>query len=102
MTVVRQRETSPEGKLGPPSAARRTVRLEGFRSTDPHTIMAPGTDSRRVSLLVVPPETPGGMARAVLRSAAATPPPRPGKSCSATAFPGPAVMPGELPGSVRV
>ncbi|WP_051793247.1 DUF5994 family protein [Amycolatopsis jejuensis] len=133
MTVVRQRETSPEGKAGQPSAARlmvkppgaerghvdggwwprsldlaaqlpeltaalaeavgplsrvtyhldtwglaarkvrvgeRTVRLEGFRFTDPHTIMALGTDSRRVSLLVVPPETPGGMARAVLRSAA--------------------------------
>lgn len=48
----------------------RTVRLEGFRSTDPNTITALGADSQRVSLLVVPPETPGGMARAVLRSAA--------------------------------
>ncbi|MFB9926723.1 DUF5994 family protein [Amycolatopsis halotolerans] len=48
----------------------RIVRLEGFRATDPDTVQAIGTDSRRVSLLVVPPEAPGGVARAVLRSAA--------------------------------
>ncbi|PFG50794.1 hypothetical protein ATK36_6047 [Amycolatopsis sulphurea] len=51
-------------------AETRTVRLEGVRSTDPNTITALGPDSRRVSMLVVPTETPGGMARAVLRSAA--------------------------------
>lgn len=48
----------------------RDVRAEGFRSTDRHTIMVIGSDSRRVSLLVVPPGVPGGVARAVLRSAA--------------------------------
>ncbi|WP_409187023.1 DUF5994 family protein [Amycolatopsis sp. VS8301801F10] len=48
----------------------RTVRLEGFRETDPDTVIVLGTDSRRVSLLVVPEEVPGGAARAVLRSAA--------------------------------
>ncbi|MGW7535427.1 DUF5994 family protein, partial [Amycolatopsis sp. NPDC054798] len=49
----------------------RIVRLEGFRATDPDTVMVFGTDSRRVSLLVVPREAPGGAARAALRSAAA-------------------------------
>nr|WP_237439493.1 DUF5994 family protein [Amycolatopsis rubida] len=48
----------------------RIVRLEGFRATDPDTVEAIGTDSRRVRLLVVPREAPGGAARAVLRSAA--------------------------------
>jgi len=52
------------------SIGGRVVRVEGFRSTDPHTIMVIGSDSRRVSLLVVPPDLPGGVARAVLRSAA--------------------------------
>ncbi|GAA3525591.1 hypothetical protein GCM10022222_05610 [Amycolatopsis ultiminotia] len=48
----------------------RTVRLEGFRATDPHTIMVLGADSRRVSLLVVPPEVSESTARAVLLGAA--------------------------------
>lgn len=48
----------------------RTVRLEGFRATDPDTVTVLGTDSRRVNLLVVPREVPGGAARAALRSAA--------------------------------
>ncbi|WP_208719850.1 DUF5994 family protein [Amycolatopsis circi] len=47
----------------------RTVRLEGFRSTDPDMITVIGTDSRWVHLLVIRPEAPGGVARAVLRSA---------------------------------
>jgi hypothetical protein len=47
----------------------RVVRVEGFHSTDRHTIVVIGSDSRRVSLLVVPPGVPGGVARAVLRSA---------------------------------
>lgn len=48
----------------------RAIRCEGFHTMDPHTVTAIGTNSRRVSLLVVPPHTPGGVARAVLRSAA--------------------------------
>ncbi len=46
------------------------LRYEGFHTIDHHTVTAIGTDSRRVTLLVVPPPTPGGVARAVLRSAA--------------------------------
>lgn len=48
----------------------RTVRFEGFRSMDPNTVMVTGADSRRISLLVVPPGVAGGTARAALRSAA--------------------------------
>lgn len=48
----------------------RVVRCGGFRSMDAHTVEVIGSDGRRVSLLVVPPGTPGGTARAVLRSAA--------------------------------
>jgi hypothetical protein len=48
----------------------RIVRLEGFRSMDPHTVVVIGSDYRRVSLLVVPPDIPAGVAGAVLRSAA--------------------------------
>jgi hypothetical protein len=48
----------------------RVVRYEGFHTIDPHTVTAIGTNARRVNLLVVPPPTPGGVARAVLRSAA--------------------------------
>ncbi|QRP47916.1 DUF5994 family protein [Amycolatopsis sp. FDAARGOS 1241] len=46
----------------------RTVRLEGFRFTDPHTITVIGSGSRSASLLVVPPEAPRDAARAALRS----------------------------------
>ncbi|MCT2587952.1 DUF5994 family protein [Actinophytocola gossypii] len=49
----------------------QVIRYEGFHTIDPHTVTAIGTNARRVSLLVVPPHTPGGVARAVLRSAAA-------------------------------
>nr|CTQ95428.1 hypothetical protein [Kibdelosporangium sp. MJ126-NF4] len=48
----------------------RAVRFEGFHSMDRNTVTVIGTDSRRISLLVVPPDTSGGMARAALRSAA--------------------------------
>ncbi|WP_434446799.1 DUF5994 family protein [Lentzea sp. E54] len=48
----------------------RTVRFEGFRSIDPHTVVVIGSDHRRVNLLVVPPGIPAGPARAALRSAA--------------------------------
>jgi hypothetical protein len=46
------------------------VRFEGFHSMDADTVTVIGADRRRVSLLVVPPATAGGVARAVLRSAA--------------------------------
>jgi hypothetical protein len=36
---------------------------------DPNTVVVTGPNQRRMSLLVVPPNTPGGVARAVLRSA---------------------------------
>lgn len=48
----------------------RVIRYEGFHTIDSHTVTAIGKNTRRVSLLVVPPHTPGGVARAVLRSAA--------------------------------
>jgi len=48
----------------------RMVRFEGFRSIDRHTVVVIGSDHRRVSLLVVPPDAPEGAARAALRSAA--------------------------------
>src|SRR5690349_3394438 len=48
----------------------RIVRFEGFRSMDQNTVVVIGSDSRRVSLLAVPPGLPGTAARAVLRSAA--------------------------------
>lgn len=47
----------------------RVVRYEGFHTIDPHTVTVIGTNAGRVSLLIVPPRTPGGVARAVLRSA---------------------------------
>lgn len=48
----------------------RVIRYDGFHTIDPHTVTVIGTNACRVSLLVVPPRTPGGVARAVLRSAA--------------------------------
>lgn len=48
----------------------RMIRYEGVNTIDPHTVTVIGTNARRVSLLVVPPHTPGGVARAVLRSVA--------------------------------
>lgn len=47
----------------------RVVRSEGFRSMDRHTVTVIG-NTRRLSLLVVPPDTPGAKARATLRAAA--------------------------------
>lgn len=52
------------------TVAGQLVRYEGFHTMDPHTVTAIGTTGRRVSVLVVSPTTPGGVARAVLRSAA--------------------------------
>lgn len=53
------------------------VRLEGFHATQPDTVTLIWSDYTRTRLLVVPPLTPGGVARAVLRatstSAASTP-----------------------------
>jgi hypothetical protein len=48
----------------------RVVRMEGFRTMQPHTVTLTGQNRQRISLLVVPPDTPGGVARAILRSAA--------------------------------
>ena len=73
----------------------RAIRYEGFHSIDPHTVTAIGTNTRRVSLLVVPPHTPGGVARAVLRAAA-------GADSSATVrdiLSSNGVLPQEVPGS---
>jgi hypothetical protein len=47
-----------------------TVKLVGSRAMDPNTVVVTGPNQRRMSLLVVPPGTPGGVARAVLLSAA--------------------------------
>ncbi|GGM48567.1 hypothetical protein GCM10012275_19400 [Longimycelium tulufanense] len=49
----------------------RIVRLDGFRTTDPHTVTVTGTRSRRLSLLVVPPQTPASTAQTVLDASAA-------------------------------
>ena len=53
------------------TVAGRVVRFEGFHTMNPHAVTAIGTDSRRVTLLVVPPDKPADVARAVLRTAAA-------------------------------
>ncbi|MCP2271119.1 DUF5994 family protein [Actinokineospora diospyrosa] len=45
------------------------VRMEGVRTTDPHTVTVIGPDHVRTRLLVIPPATPGGAARAALRAA---------------------------------
>jgi hypothetical protein len=47
-----------------------SVRLIGYPTIDAHTVVVTGPNQRRMCLLVVPPETPGGVARAVLASAA--------------------------------
>jgi hypothetical protein len=51
-------------------AGDTTVRMEGFHSIQPDTVTLVNADYTRVRLLVVPPGTPGGVAQAVLRSAA--------------------------------
>lgn len=52
------------------AVADRVVRMEGFHTMRPNTVTVTGLDRRRITLLVVPPDTPGGVARAVLRAAA--------------------------------
>lgn len=47
-----------------------SVTLVGDHTLDAHTVVVTGPNQHRMSLLVVPPGTPGGVARAVLRSAA--------------------------------
>jgi hypothetical protein len=46
------------------------VRLTGVHTIPANTVLVSGTKMRELRLLVVPPATPGGVARAVLRSAA--------------------------------
>lgn len=48
----------------------RVIRMEGFHSMSRHLLVVIGVDYRRATLLVVPHGTPGGVARALLRSAA--------------------------------
>lgn len=49
---------------------KRCIRLEGFRAAPADTVAVTGTNRNRVSLLVVPPGTPAGVAHAALRTAA--------------------------------
>jgi hypothetical protein len=46
-----------------------TVTLVGLPTLDANTVVVAGSNQRRMILLVVPPGTPDGAARAVLRSA---------------------------------
>jgi hypothetical protein len=46
-----------------------SVALVGFPTLEANTVVVTGSNQRRVFLLVVPPDTPGGAARAVLRTA---------------------------------
>ncbi|MGW7538276.1 DUF5994 family protein [Amycolatopsis sp. NPDC054798] len=48
----------------------RMVRLEGFRSQNPHLVHATGGNMRRVTLLVVPPQTAAAAAGRALAAAA--------------------------------
>jgi hypothetical protein len=48
----------------------RTIRLEGFRSLDPHKVCVSGHDGHRIVLLVVPPEAAEDAAGAALLRAA--------------------------------
>jgi hypothetical protein len=48
----------------------RVVRCEGFHTMNAHTITAIGVDSQRVTVLIVPPDTPEDVAQAALRTAA--------------------------------
>jgi hypothetical protein len=47
----------------------RAVRVEPSNVMRPHTVFLTGPNRKQIRLLVVPPATPGGVARAVLRSA---------------------------------
>lgn len=44
--------------------------MVGSATLEANTVVVTGTDQNRMSLLVVPPGTPGGVTRAVLRLAA--------------------------------
>jgi hypothetical protein len=44
------------------------VHLAGSHATQPNTVVLTGPNLKQVRVLVVPPATPGGVARAVLRS----------------------------------
>jgi hypothetical protein len=46
------------------------VTLVGIPALEANTVVVAGTNQRRMILLVVPPDTPGDIARAALRSAA--------------------------------
>lgn len=46
------------------------VSLAGSSTLQANTVVVAGTDQRRMDLLVIPPHTPGDIARAVLRSTA--------------------------------
>jgi hypothetical protein len=48
----------------------RVVRCEGFRAMNTHTATAIGVNSQRMTVLVVPPDTPEDVAQAALRTAA--------------------------------
>jgi hypothetical protein len=47
-----------------------TVKLAAFGTLEANTVIVTGSNRRRTSLLVVPPDTPGDVARAVLRTTA--------------------------------
>ncbi len=51
-----------------------TVRMEGFRTTRPDAVTVIGPNLTRSRLLVVPPDTPDDIARAVLRAASSSHP----------------------------
>jgi hypothetical protein len=46
-----------------------TVHLAATRTMQPNTVVLTGPNLKQIRVLVVPPATPGGVARAVLRSA---------------------------------
>ena len=63
----------------------RSVRFQGFTSDNPHTLIVVGTDSRRVALLVVPPDTTGVAADRALSDASRPPAADEGEPDDATA-----------------
>ena len=48
------------------------VALENLPALQANTVMVTGSDDRTMTVLVVPPQTPGAIARAVLRIASAS------------------------------
>ncbi|MFC0111955.1 DUF5994 family protein [Kibdelosporangium aridum] len=49
----------------------RVVRMDGCRTMQPNTVTLTGQNRHRISLLVIPPDTPGDVARAILSSVSA-------------------------------